>query len=187
MRAPVRLLYSQFVNRICLPLGIVVLLSMSCGRQPGAYAAPPQRSLDLGPDPGGELAFVKMDDPQASEFLVKDISPASDFRRWAFIHPELRFRVRETGRLIFTTELTVPEVTYKVTGPVTVTYSVNGRALGTLRCDHAGDYKIEKPVPEGLVEPGKFISVTFEAHPRWVSPEDRAELSFLLRSAGFSH
>ena len=72
-----------------------------------------------------------------------------------------------------------------MTGPVTVSYAVNGRTLGTLRCDHAGDFKIEKPVPDGLIEPGKFMQVTFEANPRWVSPEDGAQLSFLLRSAGF--
>jgi hypothetical protein len=184
---PLRLLYSQFVNRIILPLAIVGLLTLSCGRPPVAYAVPPQRSTDLGLDPGGDLAFVKMDDPQAGEFLVKDISSDAGFRRWAFIHPELRFRVKDARNLTFTAELTVPEVTYKVTGPVTVTYAVNGRTLGTLRCDHAGDFEIDKPVPEGVVEPGKYISVTFDAHPRWISPEDQAELSFLLRSAGFRH
>ena len=187
MYAPLRLLYSHFVIRNILPLAIVGLLTISCGRQPGVYAAPPQRSVDLGPDPGGELAFVKMDDIQAGEYLVKDISADSGFRRWAFIHPELRFRVKDAGNLIFTAELTVPEVTYKVTGPVTVGYAVNGHALGTLRCDHPGDFQIEKSVPAGVVESGKFISVTFDARPRWISPEDGAELSFLLRSAGFSH
>jgi len=172
---------------IILPLAIVSLLTMSCGRQPGVYVPPPQLSTDLGPDPGSDMAFVKMDDPQANEFLVKDISPESDHRRWAFIHPELHFRVKDAHNLTFTAELTVPDVTFKVTGPVTITYSVNGRALGILRCDRAGDFRIEAPVTEGIVEPGKFISVTFDAHPRWISPEDHAELSFLLRSAGFIH
>ena len=128
-----------------------------------------------------------MDDPQAGEFLVKDISPASDYRRWAFTHPEMRFRVKDVRNLTFTAELTVPEVTFKVTGPVTVRYAVNGRTLGTLRVDHAGDFRIETAVPDGILEPGKYISVTFDANPRWISPEDHAELSFLLRSAGFIH
>ena len=57
--------------------------------------------------------------------------------------------------LIFTAEFAIPEVTFKVTGPVTVSYAVNGRTLGTMRCDHAGDFQIEKPVPDGLVEPGQ--------------------------------
>jgi hypothetical protein len=182
-----RLLYSHFVIRQILLLVMGALLTVSCGRQPGVYAAPPQRSLDLGHDPTGALAFVTMDDPQVDDYLVNDFSPERGFRRWAFTHPELRFRVPDARHLIFTAEFAIPEVTYKVTGPVTVSYAVNGRTLGTLRCSHAGDFRLEKPVPDGLVEPNKFVRVTFEANPRWISPEDGAQLSFLLRSAGFTH
>ncbi|MEO8597349.1 MAG: hypothetical protein ABI759_28785 [Candidatus Solibacter sp.] len=173
--------------RSTLPLVIAALLTVSCGRQPGVYAAPPQRSTDLGTDPDGTLAFVKMDDPQAPEYLVRDISPEAGFRRWAFVYPELRFRVNDASHLTFTAEFAVPAVTFKTTGPVNVTYAVNGTILGTLRCVRAGDYEIHQPVPAGLVEAGKFIRVTFEATPRWVSPDDGAQLSFLLRSAGFIH
>lgn len=183
----IRLLYSHFVTWRILIVVSSVLLTVSCGRQPGVYAAPSQRALDLGPDPDGPHAFVTMDDPIADEYVVRDISPEHGFRRWAFTHPELRFRLQDARHLIFTAEFAVPEVTFKVTGPVRVSYAVNGRTLGTLRCDHAGDFRIEKVVPDGLVESGKFTSVTFEANPRWISPEDGAQLSFLLRSAGFLH
>jgi hypothetical protein len=174
------------VIRYILPLVIGAMLIVACGRQPGVYAVPPQRSLDLGHDPSPAFAVITMDDPRADDYLVNDISPDRGFRRWAFIHPELRFRLKETRHLIFTAEFAIPEVTYKVTGPVTVSYAVNGRTLGTLRCAHAGDFRLEKPVPEGLVEPDKPVRVTFEANPRWISPEDGAQLSFLLRSAGFT-
>jgi hypothetical protein len=183
----IRLLYSHFVTSHILLLVILAMLSVCCGRQPGVYAAPPQRSLDLGPDPDGPQAFVTMDEPVADDYLVRDISPERGFRRWAFSHPELRFRLQDVSHLIFTAEFAIPEVTYKVTGPVTVSYAVNGLNLGSLRCDHAGDFKLEKRVPDGLIVPGKFVRVTFEANPRWISPDDGAQLSFLLRSAGFSH
>ena len=182
-----RLLYSHFVIPKILLLVMGALLTVSCGRQPGVYAAPLQRSLDLGHDPDGSLTFVTMDDPQADDYLVNDISPDRGFRRWAFIRPELRFRLLDARHLKFTAEFAIPEVTYKVTGPVTVSYAVNGRTLGVLRCSHPGDFHLETPVPDGLVEPGKPIRVTFEANPRWISPEDGAQLSFLLRSAGFIH
>lgn len=181
-----RLLYSHFVTRRILLLVIGALLTLSCGRQPGVFAAPPQRSLTLGRDPSGALGFVNMDDPAADDYLVHDISPQRGFRRWAFTHPELRFRLKDVRRLIFTAEFAIPEVTYKVTGPVTVSYAVNGRTLGAIRCDHAGDFRLAKQVPDGLVEPDKFVRVTFEANPRWISPSDGAQLSFLLRSAGFT-
>ena len=70
---------------------------------------------------------------------------------------------------------------------LTVSCAVNGRTLGAIRCDHAGDFHLKLPVPDGLVEPDKFIRVTFEANPRWIAPDDGAQLSFLLRSAGFIH
>ena len=181
-----RLLYSHFVIRSILLLVIGAMLTVSCGRQAGAFAVPPQRSLDLGHDPSDGLSFVTMDDPQVDAYLVNDISPERGFRRWALVRPELRFRLKEARHLIFAAEFTIPEVTYKVTGPVTVSYAVNGRTLGSLRCARAGDYRVAKPVPEGLVEPDKPIRVTFEANPRWISPEDGAQLSFLLRSAGFT-
>lgn len=174
------------IHRILL-LVIGALLTVSCGREAGVYAAPPQRSVDLGSDPDGPHAFVNMDDPVVDDYLVNDISPERGFRRWAFTRPELRFRLNDVRHLIFTAEFAIPEVTFKVTGPVTVSYAVNGRTLGAIRCDHAGDFRLEKPVPDGLVEPGKFVRVTFEANPRWISPDDGAQLSFLLRSAGFIH
>ena len=182
-----RLLYSHFVIGQVLLLVIGALLTASCGRQPGVYAAPQQRSLDLGRDPDGALPFVTMDDPSADSYLVNDISPDRGFRRWAFAHPELRFRVADASHLVFTAEFAIPDATFKVTGPVTVSYAVNGRTLGTLQCSHAGDFRLAEPVPDGLVEPDKSTRVTFEATPRWISPEDGAQLSFLLRSAGFIH
>jgi hypothetical protein len=127
-----------------------------------------------------------MDDPMAENYIVRDISSEIGFRRWAFLHPELRFRVKQGANLKFAAEFAIPEVTFKVTGPVTVAYAVNGRTLGSIRCPRPGDYRIEEAVPAGLVQSDKEVRVAFSASPRWVSPEDGAELSFFLRCAGFT-
>jgi hypothetical protein len=145
---------------------------------------PAQQSLDLGPDPGALRSVVRMDDPDADVFLVRDISPERGVSRWAFRNPELRLRVHDARNLKFAVEFAIPEVTFRVTGPVTVSCAVNGKTLATMRCDHAGEYRMEHAVPTGLVEPGQPIRVTFEANPRWISPDDGAQLSFLLRTAG---
>lgn len=161
------------------------MLSCSCDREPTAYPIPPQQSLDLGEDPGGLGPFIVMDDPSSDDYIVRDISPGRDHHRWAFLHPELRFRVRQPGYRKFVAEFAIPEATFRTTGPVTVTAAVDGRGLGSIVCDHAGDYRMEKPLPDGVVTPGKEVHVTFDANPRWVSPDDGAQLSFYLRSAGF--
>jgi hypothetical protein len=180
-----RLLYCLFVLRRILLVAIAGVLAGACGRRVGSFLLPAQQSLDLGPDPGGLRGMVRMDDPDADVFLVRDISTQRGLSRWAFQNPELRFRVKDAHKLKFAVEFTVPDVTFRVTGPVTVSCAVNGKTLATMRCDHAGDYRLEHAVPEGLVEPRQPIRVTFDANPRWVSPDDGAQLSFLLRSAGF--
>jgi len=179
------LVYFHFVNWGILVVVIAAISADACGRRPPTFGMPAQRSTDLGPDPGELRSVVRMDDPDADGFLVRDISPEHGLRRWAFSHPELRLSVADARHLKFAAEFAIPEVTYKVTGPVTVSAAVNGKRLGQIRCDHPGDYRLEEAVPEGLVEARKPISITFEANPRWISPEDGAQLSFLLRSVGF--
>jgi len=176
-------LYSHFVRRRILMVAIA--LAAGCGRRPPEFAPPAQASLDFGEDPGWLSAYIAMDDPLVEDHIVRDISPERGIRRWALRNPELKFRVKEPRPWKFAAEFTVPAVTFKVTGPVEVTYAVNGRTLGKLRCAQAGDFRVEKPVPEGLIAPGKDIRVTFEADKRWIAPDDGAQLSFLLRSAGF--
>jgi hypothetical protein len=163
-----------------------IALTAGCGWKPGIYPPPPQQSLELGLDPGHLKAFVLMDDPTVAEYIVNDISPEPGLRKWAFLRPELKFQVKDPSDLKLVAEFALPEVTYKVTGPVTVSAAVAGRTVGSIRCDHAGDWRLEKPVPEGLVNAGEEIHVTFEVNRRWVSPEDGAQLSFFLRGAGFT-
>jgi hypothetical protein len=170
---------------------MIVMMAMSaalagCGRQAGTYPPPPQQSLDLGMDPGHLRPYIVMDDPTVNEYIVSDISPEPGYRKWAFLHPELKVQVANASHWKLTAEFALPEVTYKVTGPVTVSGAVNGHPIGSIRCDHAGDWKLEKPVPDGIVKPGEEIHLTFEANPRWVSPDDGAQLSFFLRGAGLT-
>lgn len=179
------LLYSNFVIRGMLFGVISGLLYTGCGQTPGTFLMPPQRSLNLGQDPGGLGPWIVMDDPASDDYIVRDISPGRDHHRWAFQHPELRFRIKEPGYSKFAAEFAIPDATFRTTGPVTVSASINGISLGSIRCDHAGDYRMEKPVPPEALTPGKEVHVTFEANPRWISPDDGAQLSFYLRGAGF--
>ena len=179
------LLYSHFVIRVLLAVVIAGVLSSGCGRNAGAFPLPAQHSLNLGHDPGLLTSYVNMDDPASDDHIVRDISPGRDHHRWAFQHPELRFRMTASRNLIFAAEFAIPEATFKTTGPVKITVAVNGRELGTFRASHSGDYRMQLPVPAGVVEPGKEAHVTMETEPRWVSPEDGAQLSFFLRGAGF--
>jgi hypothetical protein len=163
-----------------------MLLLASCAADPGWLPLPAQQSLDLGPDPSGVGPAVKMEDPDANDYIVRDIGLMPGIWRWAFLHPELRFRVAHPEGMRFGAEINIPEVTFKVTGPVVVTYFVNGRRLGLVRCEHPGTYMIDHAVPPAWLVPGAYIHATFDADRHWVSPEDGAQLSFLLSRAGFT-
>ena len=177
---------SRWGRRFRLPTFCLMLLLASCTRDPGWLPLPAQQSLGLGPDPGGVGPAVRMADPDANDYIVRDIGLMPGIWRWAFLHPELRFRVRHSEGLRFTAEINIPEVTFKVTGPVIVAYSVNGRRLAFVRCDHPGTYTIDQAVPPAWLAPGAYIHVTFDADRHWVSPDDGAQLSFLLLRAGFT-
>ena len=164
----------------------LMLVLASCARDSGWLPLPAQQSLDLGPDPTGIGPAVKMGDPDANDYIVRDIGLMPGVWRWAFLHPELRFRVPNAESLRFVAEINIPEVTFKVTGRVVVTYSVGGRRLGFVRCDHPGTYTIDQAVQPAWLPPGDYIHVIFEADRHWVSPEDGAQLSFLLLRAGFT-
>ena len=164
----------------------VILVLASCARDPGWLPIPAQQSLDLGPDPGGIGPSVRMGDPDANDYIVGDIGLMPGTWRWTFLHPELRFRVAHAEGQRFTAEINIPEVTFKVTGPVVVAYLLNGRRLGFVRCDHPGTYSIDHAVPSVWLAPGDYIHVSFDADRHWVSPEDGAQLSFLLSRAGFT-
>ncbi len=126
-----------------------------------------------------------MDDPKAEDYIVRDISPERGVFRWTFVNPELRLRVETNQNLKFTMEFAIPAATFKVTGPVTVSCAINGHPLASMVCPRADKYILEKPVPSEWVEARTPIHVTFHAEPRWVSPADGEQLSFLLFNAGF--
>ena len=184
---PSVLLYSHFVLRPTLVLLVLSGLPFAaCGRRPPSYPPPEQAPLDMGLDPTELLPFVRMSEAIADNHLVRDIGGDPGAFRWAFVHPEMRFMVKDTRNLKFAMEIGLPEVTFRVTGPVTISCSINGKFLTSARYDHPGTYTLGAPVPSGWVEAGKPISVTAEADRRWTSPNDGAQLSFTLMSAGFT-
>lgn len=166
-------------------LAAISLFAAACGSEPGWFPIPPQQSLDLGMDPGGVGPSVNMSDADANDYIVRDIDRMPGAWRWASLHPELRFRVHQAEGLRFTAQIAIPAVTFGVTGPVTLTYLIDGRRLGAIRCQQAGLFSIDQPVPAAWLDPGRYIHVTFEADRHWASPEDGAQLSFQLIQAGF--
>jgi hypothetical protein len=166
-----------------------LLLLSSCGAPaPESYAPPLQRRLPAGVEPRAVGSFVSMSDADADAHIVRDVSPGGDGSpwRWTFQRPELRFWVESVERQRLSVEFVIASNTFEGTGPVTVSFFVNGRLLGRQRCPKHGQYRFEKAVPPEWLRTDDFTLVTAEADRHWVAPQDGARLGFILSRMGFA-
>ena len=172
-----------------LGLGVLLclLLLAGCARAPDSYPPPIQRKPlpDLKESASGMLA--NMSDPNADAHFVRDISPALEGGRWRWTNqrPELKFFLESTKGLKLVWDFSVAEVTFKETGPVTVSFFVNGKPVGRLPCPKPGDYRFEQPVREDLLRANEDNTIAAQADKLWVSQSDGVKLGFTMTRAGF--
>jgi len=130
-----------------------------------------------------------MSDQDADAHILRDVSPAAEANawRWTFQRPELQFWLESTAPQKLAVDFAIAAETFKVTGPVTVSFYVNGKLLGREHCPKPGEYHFEKAVPAGWLRTDDFTVVAAEADKLWVSPTDGARLGFILRRMGFAN
>lgn len=165
-----------------------MLLLCGCGAPaPEGYPPPLQRRLPSGREPRPVGALVSMSDPYSDAHIVRDVSPAAEGSawRWTFRRPELRFWLEQTARQKLVVDFSIAADTFKETGPVTMTFFVNGQPLGQRRCPKPGPYRFEKAVPAAWLRTDDFTLVAAEADKLWTSPADGARLGFILSRIGF--
>jgi len=165
-----------------------LLVSLSgCVTIPDSYAPPIQRKpLDI-IEPSGAKFFLRMGEAITSNNIVGDISESieSGSWRWTKRKPTMRFQLKHTDKQKFKADLSIAGLTFKETGPVTITFVVNEHELAKVTYDKAGHQPFEKDVPaEWLHAVGDNI-VSMEIDKMWTSPSDGAQLGYILASAGF--
>jgi len=165
----------------------MALVLASCARLPESFPPPSQRQPLIVPPAHGLGYYLSMDDPQAALYLVQDFQDHGPGTwRWAYAHPVLRFFVPDVPRLKFVMDFAIPERTFRETGPVTLTFRVNGALFGRFLCDHPGELHLSQPVPRELLHPAAINLVAIDPHPVWVSKADGGKLGFILSRAGFT-
>ncbi len=132
-------------------------------------------------------SFVLMSDPRADWYLLRDIGPAEegDGWRWAGPRPLMRFYLETARNLRFSLDFSIADVTFKETGPLTLSYRINGHPFDKIRYTQSGQHHYEKPVPESLLQSGRENLVEIEPDKVWISKDDGKKLSILLLRAGF--
>ena len=171
---------------LTLPL-LSLALCAACTRPPESFPTPQQRVPLTVPPPGTLGYFVSMADPNADAYLVKDVADRGPGTwRWAYEHPVLRFLVPDVPHLKFALVFSLPERTLRQTGPVTLTFTINGKLLDRLRCEKPGEQFYAHDVPPGMLRPNAINLVAIDPVPVWVSKDDGGRLGFILSRAGFT-
>jgi hypothetical protein len=188
-RAPVgqgKQLYCEF--RVFRTIAIIVgcCALSACVSQPDVYAPPAQRKpLDR------ELLarwqpFLEMDDPNADAHIVADIlgrAPEVPWR-WTRKRPEIEVALKSVSGFKYVMELAIADETFKDTGPVTVTYLVNGHTLESVTYKTPGQKTFEKAVPPVLLKEMGPNRLGAEIDKVWTSPSDRQPLGFIVLRMG---
>jgi hypothetical protein len=166
---------------------LFLLLTAGCARQPESYPPPEQRKPLTLPPPTPFGHFLSMDDPNAGAYLVQDVADRGPGTwRWAYSRPVLRFFLPAVPQVRFAMDFTLPERTFRETGPVTLTFRINGELLDRYRCDAPGEQHYSHSVPSAMLHHGAVNLVAIDPDPVWVSQADGGRLGFILSRAGFT-
>ncbi|MGJ5813304.1 hypothetical protein [Paludibaculum fermentans] len=165
----------------CKAVLVLAGVLAGCSRNPQFAPLPEQLAAVEAPDPPPRPCFAAMSEPRVKDFIVNDIS-GSGWKRWTAARPTVRCTLPRDGQWLAAFDFEVAEATLRDTGPITLTFEVNGQQVGSLRCDHAAGYQFRAPVPKGL---GPTLTLTAIVDKPWVSPGDGAPLGVLLTAAGF--
>lgn len=163
------------------------LLLCGCQRWPDSYP-PPEQIPDVTPPPEtAGPSVLELQGHDVDRHIVRDVtigySPAP--WRWTGKEPLLKLEVGGTVGVKFLADYTVPEVSFRDTGPVNITFFVNGSSLGTVRVTKAGPDTFEKPMWDFQLQAGAENTVGAEIDKTWKDPHSGHIYGFILSRIGF--
>jgi hypothetical protein len=126
-----------------------------------------------------------MSHPSAPSAILKDISGTVEAGtwRWTGEYPSLKVKIPDVQGWRLLVRYAVSDATFKDTGPVKITYAVNGKDLHTEVIKSPGDRVLNQPVPPALLKQGENI-ISIHVHDPWTSPSDGVKLGVILTGAG---
>lgn len=167
-------------------LASVVFLT-GCDRFPDSYPPPEQRPPLEGYNPGPEAMLVEMSDPQANLHIVKDIySPGSAPWRWSGQNPTVKTLALSTEKLKYRVDFHIWDDSFKITGPLEITFLVNDRPLDKVRYTSPGDKHFEAPVPADWVSTDVETTLALSVDKLYVAPTDGNKFGVILVRMGLT-
>ena len=169
-----------------LVAALMIAAAPACNRYPESYPPPEQRRELTAAEAGEAKSFVEMNDADAESYFIRDVRGLEANQwRWTGERPTLHFVLDSVENLKFAMDFAVAGAVIEQTGPLTVSFLVNGKLLDRIRYATHGEKHFEKPVDASWLEAGGDTIVSAELDKAWVSPADGVKLGIILKRAGF--
>lgn len=170
------------IRSICL---FSLLCLTGCDPLPQSYPPPEQRHPVQGPNLESGSTIVSMGSPDADLYILKDIYPANGIPwRWSAKEPTIHFLLLGTENLAFSADFALWNDAFKITGPVEVSFLVNGNVLDKIRYTSPGEKYFEKPVPPDWLSTNTETNVGLSIDKLYVAPADQKKFGVILVRMG---
>ena len=131
--------------------------------------------------------MVDMSDPDANLHIAKDIyNPGSAPWRWSGQNPTVRTLAVSAENIKFRVDFAIWADSFKITGPLEITFLVNGRPLDKIRYTSSGDKHFEEPVPADWLTADAENTLALNVDKLYVSPTDRNKFGVILVRMGLT-
>lgn len=164
-------------------MAVLLLALTACQNLPPPYPPPEQRLPIANFRPYRAAHIVDLSEGDRTS-VVADIQPPAGGWSWTGKRPAVKVPLRRTQNVHFKIDFAVADSTFQQTGPVSITFLVNGHALETRRYSKPGEQHYEKEVPAEWLEMEKDNLASAEIDKLWTSPDDGTKLGFILIRMG---
>jgi hypothetical protein len=170
-------------------LVVIAALAVLTSCTPDVEFPPPaQRPVPQGHERPVLRTQIHMDDSDADGFIGQDVEPAAPGTelRWTNAHPRFRLWPDETGGREINLRFQLLPETVSVTGPVTVSITVNSRKVAAPVFSAAQWYDYSHPVPDEMLAGSLPVLVGLDVSPVFTRKSEGSKLGIYLYSIGLS-
>jgi len=129
-------------------------------------------------------AALRMGHPDAPKHRLRDCMGTADLV-WTFEKPALLFHVPKAANTRFKMEFRAVDVTFKKTGPFTMTVWLNGNSIGRKSIDAPGNHTFETAIPTDFLRDDGLALVETTLDKYYIAEADGQKLGYLLGNVGF--
>jgi hypothetical protein len=176
----------MFLARNACVLLLVCLCA--CQHWPDSYPPPEQRppleELKVNPD----SMMVEMAGQDADPRMIRDIQggAAGVPWRWTSQEPTVKVEVFSPEHLKLSTDFAIWDDGFRQTGPLEISFTVNGRLLQKVSYTTPGVKHFEKPVPPSWLSKDKDATIAFALSKLYVAPQNGVKFGVILVRLGLA-